>query len=377
MKSASRNNTSASIVIAAALDLHRMSSVSTSVSSSSRRSSTSEGSEFKRSDLVADGELIENSKPLDRVYTPATMSRTSINMPQNELPALIVSSLPETSGPRDFTSPTPSGESSPPPTQYTSPFTTLARPGDEDLFVKVSPLPETSGLKDQPSQFILPSPPLTRAGTKSSHKSTSSRPGSGTRESQNMEDREELDVTDTREWRDSRVDDPNSCLDLEGGPDGGGTVGSSRRITTTHPLKVDIPPNSHSPPLWEIIGPSEDHETPHRATNETFSARKYVLCLELRNNISPEHVLRSSKRLIPKSSYYYGPPPPDTAFGTDPIGQIGIHHPREIVRIERDYSGGEIIQFSAVYPLEFEGRVRSRTARAEHPAIADPGANCR
>ena len=43
------------------------------------------------------------------------------------------------------------------------------------------------------------------------------------------------------------------------------------------------------------------------------------------------------------------------------MGQIGIHHPREIVRIERDYSGGEIIQFSAVYPLEFEGRVCSWT----------------
>jgi len=154
-----------------------------------------------------------------------------------------------------------------------------------------------------------------------------------------MEDREEVDVTDTREWRNSHVDDPNPCLDPEGGPGGGGSVGSSRRITTTHPLKVDIPPNSHSPPLWEIIGPSEDNETPRRATNETYAARQ------------------SSRMLIPKSSYYYGPPPPDTAFGTDPIGQIGIHHPREVVRIERDYSGGEIIQFSAVYPLEFEGRM--------------------
>ena len=192
-----------------------------------------------------------------------------------------------------------------------------------------------------------------------------------------MEDREEVDVTDTREWRDPYVDDPNPCLDPEGGSDGEGTVGSSRRIATTHPLKVDIPPNSHSPPLWEIIGPAEDHKTPHCTTNETFAARQYVLCIELRNDISPEHVFRSSKRLIPKSSYYYGPPPPDTAFGTDPIGQIGIHHPREIVRIERDYSGGEIIQFSAVYPLEFEGRVRPRTARAEHSAIADPGVNYR
>ena len=373
MKSASRNNTSAPIVITAAFDLRRMPSASTSISSSSRRSSASGSSEFKKSDLVADGELIDNPKPLDRVYTPATMSRTSINMPHNELPPLTVSSLPEASGLRDLTSPTPSGDSSPPPTQYTSPFTTLARPGDEDLFVKVSPLPETTDSKDQQSQFILPSPPLTRVGTKS----TSSRPGSGVRKSQYIEDREEFDVTDSMAWRDSHVDDPNPSLDPEGGLEGGGTMGSSRRIATTHPLKVDIPPNLHSRPLWEIIGPSEDSETLHRATNETFAARQYVPCLPLRHYISPEHVFRSSKRLVPKSSYYYGPPPPDTAFGTDPIGQIGVHHPREIVRIERDYSGGETIQFSAVYPLEFEGRVRSKTPWANHPAMADPDANRR
>ena len=34
-----------------------------------------------------------------------------------------------------------------------------------------------------------------------------------------------------------------------------------------------------------------------------------------------------------------------------------MHHPREIVRVERDYTGGEICQFSAAYPLELEGRV--------------------
>lgn len=59
----------------------------------------------------------------------------------------------------------------------------------------------------------------------------------------------------------------------------------------------------------------------------------------------------------PKSSYYFGPPPSDSAFGSAPVGQIGVHHPREIVRIERDYSGGELIQFSPIYPLELEGRV--------------------
>lgn len=281
---------------------------------------------------MADGHLIDNSKPLDRAYTPATMSRTSIIAPQNELPSNTVPSLLEASNLRDF-SPTPSGDSSPPPVQFTSPFTTLTRPGDEDLFVKVPSPPDTTVPKDQRAQFILPSPPLTRVGTKSTQKSAPSRPGSGLRDSQNAGEREEADLADARKWGDlNSTLDPDGCLEREE------NVGSSRRTTTANPLKLDIPPNSHSPPLWEIIGPPED-EAARRATNETFAADQ------------------TSKRLIPKSSYYYGPPPPDTAFGTDPIGQIGIHHPREIVRVERDYSGGEIIQFSAVYPLEFEGRI--------------------
>ncbi|EEB87122.1 hypothetical protein MPER_15657, partial [Moniliophthora perniciosa FA553] len=37
-------------------------------------------------------------------------------------------------------------------------------------------------------------------------------------------------------------------------------------------------------------------------------------------------------------------------------GQIGVHHPREVLRVERDYTGGELIQFAPIYPLELEGR---------------------
>jgi len=61
--------------------------------------------------------------------------------------------------------------------------------------------------------------------------------------------------------------------------------------------------------------------------------------------------------LIPKSSYYFGPPSPDSAYGTAPTGHIGVHHPREILRVERDYTGGELIQFAPIYPLELEGRI--------------------
>lgn len=340
MRPANISDTSVPIVITTTLDLRRKESASTTISSSSQRSSTSEGSEFKKSNLMVDGDSIDDTKPFDRAYTPATMSRTSISVPQNEQPSNIPSSLPDTSNLREFTSPTPSGDSSPPPAEFASPFTTLTRPGDEDLFVKVLPPSETTGTKDQRTQFILPSPPLTRVGTKSTQKSAPSRPGSGPRESRNVEGREELDITDARRWQDSQANITNFKLESESCSEREGNMGSSRRMTGTHLLRLDIPPTSYSPPLWEIIGPTEDSES-SRGKKEPFDAQRSG----------------ASKRLIPKSSYYYGPPPPDTAFGTEPVGQIGTHHPREIVRIERDYSGGEIIQFSAVYPLEFEGRI--------------------
>jgi hypothetical protein len=34
----------------------------------------------------------------------------------------------------------------------------------------------------------------------------------------------------------------------------------------------------------------------------------------------------------------------ESVFGTDAVGEIGVHHPREIIRIERDYSAGELPQ---------------------------------
>ena len=64
-----------------------------------------------------------------------------------------------------------------------------------------------------------------------------------------------------------------------------------------------------------------------------------------------------SRPLVPKSSYYFGPPPVGSAFGTQPVGQIGVHHPREVLRVERDYTGGEVIQFAPIYLMELEGRI--------------------
>ncbi|KAN0121523.1 Golgin subfamily A member 7/ERF4 family domain containing protein [Russula decolorans] len=63
---------------------------------------------------------------------------------------------------------------------------------------------------------------------------------------------------------------------------------------------------------------------------------------------------------VPVSSYSFGPPGRDLVYYTPPMGRIGVHHPREIVRVERDYAGGEIVQFSSVYPMELEGRITPR-----------------
>lgn len=53
-------------------------------------------------------------------------------------------------------------------------------------------------------------------------------------------------------------------------------------------------------------------------------------------------------------------------FGTPQIGIIGKHKPREIIRIDRDYSDGEICQFWSGYPMELEGRVSTYVQSSFH-----------
>ena len=67
------------------------------------------------------------------------------------------------------------------------------------------------------------------------------------------------------------------------------------------------------------------------------------------------------RHVVPISAYRLGPPPEDSAYFTPPVGQIGVHRPREIVRVERDYTGGEVVQFSSAYPTDLEGRVSFST----------------
>jgi len=132
------------------------------------------------------------------------------------------------------------------------------------------------------------------------------------------------------------------------------TFGSAGR--NARHLRLEFKPPSPQP--WDEIEPPADHHEPYASDYySTLNSKKFG-------------TLQKGRRrpLIPHSSYYFGPPPSDSAYGTRPVGHIGVHHPREIVRIERDYVGGELIQFSPIFPLELEGRI---TPTQFHQTIND------
>ncbi|BGP47245.1 hypothetical protein JCM10450v2_003097 [Rhodotorula kratochvilovae] len=47
----------------------------------------------------------------------------------------------------------------------------------------------------------------------------------------------------------------------------------------------------------------------------------------------------------------------ESVFGTPPVGVIGKTRPREVIRVERDYTAGETCQFWSGWIWELEGRV--------------------
>lgn len=188
----------------------------------------------------------------------------------------------------------------------------------------------------------LPSPPLTRIGSKDSIRAR------------------DTDVVDTTE-QDTVLDigspfvvhppaDDHSLDNILDDTVVEADISQARKMPEDSPMStikrsnryIDAKPPSPQP--WDLIPPPEMNGKkayePHSPTSR-FNTLKSA----------------STRPLKPKSSYYFGPPPSDSAFGSPPVGQIGVHHPREIVRIERDYSGGELIQFSPIYPLELEGRL--------------------
>lgn len=118
-------------------------------------------------------------------------------------------------------------------------------------------------------------------------------------------------------------------------------VPSTGRATPITPLTKELQP-------WDLIEPPATNN--NRDLRDAEEGRKFIF-------EGGQHGQRA-KRKIPKSSYYFGPPGPGSAYGTSPIGVIGLHHPREIVRVERDYTGGEAVtQFAPIWPLELEGRI--------------------
>ncbi|KAK0232876.1 Golgin subfamily A member 7/ERF4 family-domain-containing protein [Armillaria fumosa] len=194
----------------------------------------------------------------------------------------------------------------------------------------------------------LPSPPLTRTNTKESVTQQYKKTLAG--ENQDSE---------ASVWHPLQFGDPaNHTQDTTVVDLGDSIVDANGRLVFPDGMSKNSPPPSprgsvhpidtqkpHSPQPWELVDPppSNGHKpSQYRTVSNKFST------LQGSSHRRP---------LIPKSSYYFGPPPPDAAFGTPPMGQIGVHHPREVIRIERDYTGGELIQFAPIYPLELEGRI--------------------
>ncbi|KAF9480420.1 hypothetical protein BDN70DRAFT_877556 [Pholiota conissans] len=128
----------------------------------------------------------------------------------------------------------------------------------------------------------------------------------------------------------------------------GGEKAPSRR--PSH-LRVDVQGPTATATPWEDVEPPLENNLRVLATYYSPGGTASQKFRTLQNSGT------GSRPLIPKSSYYFGPPGPDSAYGTPPVGQIGVHHPREVLRVERDYTGGELIQFAPIYPLELEGRL--------------------
>ncbi|KDR84739.1 hypothetical protein GALMADRAFT_82682 [Galerina marginata CBS 339.88] len=142
------------------------------------------------------------------------------------------------------------------------------------------------------------------------------------------------------------VDSRGRLLHVEGEVEEGKASHPSVASRRASHLRLDL--KSSSPMPWEQVEPPLDNNL--KAIAGYYSPVTSHKFRTLQNSGGP-------RPLIPKSSYYFGPPPPDSAYGTPPMGQIGVHRPREVLRVERDYTGGELIQFAPIYPLELEGRI--------------------
>ena len=150
------------------------------------------------------------------------------------------------------------------------------------------------------------------------------------------EAREEEDITEA--WRENIEKEPQSREVARKHPLDEDSLGAAR-------VDIDLEKGPEVPVSQEeaVTRPSAEVDGPKAGVTRPFE------------------VVRPPKRTAspkpPHSSYYIGPPTGQTAYATPPCGQMGVHHPREIIRIERDYDHGELVQFSTSYPLELQGRI--------------------
>jgi len=117
------------------------------------------------------------------------------------------------------------------------------------------------------------------------------------------------------------------------------------------PDSTDVQRAPRPPPL---------HPTPWESGATSRSSEDHVVIRLSTFPPKPQQQQQVKRRVVPVSRYQFGSLPEDSAYFSPPVGQIGVHHPREIVRVERDYTGGEVMQFSSAYPLELEGRITPR-----------------
>lgn len=220
--------------------------------------------------------------------------------------------------------------------------------------------------KDTPTEHLPLSPSLTRVPTTDS---TSMRILTPPLENEESHGLEEVDIVH-HEWHPLACAGPPDNvedLSLHGGLDTGSETDKKPRRRTNHkPTHLNLEFREPTPQPWDIIEPPSHNgrvetgsyslpRSPMYASQHTGCVLSFACVISSMLTLLFQN--RRRRPLIPHSSYYYGPPASDSAYGTPPVGQIGVHHPREIVRIERDYGGGELTQFSSIYPIELDGRV--------------------
>ncbi|KIK70337.1 hypothetical protein GYMLUDRAFT_267200 [Collybiopsis luxurians FD-317 M1] len=224
---------------------------------------------------------------------------------------------------------------------------------ERDDFEGPSDVIDISGEKPQrlriSQQDLPPSPPLTR-----SNSVASSTPEDGGKEAEVQEHSwdplqhdQETQLEEDEEFvastGEAMYEAGDSAVDIND------QESYARSKPSRSNLRLEIEHKVPSPQPWDLVDPPP--------TNGEKLPNPYGTITSHRTLQDSVQTRRRNRSLIPKSSYYFGPPPPGSAYGSDPVGQIGLHHPREIIRVERDYTGGELIQFAPIYPLELEGRI--------------------